>query len=940
MKSTEAQDQLLALIDHFISELHPDTQSPVKATLKDGLERDLGFDSLSRVELFARIEKGFGIHLPEHLLAEAETVVDLLQDILAAAPSKLPELSLVPRRAAPEAVATLPHHAGTLPEVLQWHVQRHPQRVHIHLYGEGEEPEEISYADLLAGAQRVAAGLQQLGLQPGQTVAIMLPTGRDYLYSFYAVLLCGGIPVPIYPPQRLSQLEEHLNRHVGILANARSVVLITVTEALNVARLLRARLELLRDIVTVEALSGEDAVPDAVAIEAGDIAFLQYTSGSTGQPKGVMLSHNDLLANIRAMGEATEAGNRDVFISWLPLYHDMGLIGAWLGSLYYAIPLVLMSPLRFLARPSRWLWAIHHHRGTLSAAPNFAYELCLGKVSEEEIEGLDLSSWRMAFNGAEPVSPRTLERFAGRFSAYGLQQSALSPVYGLAEAAVGLAFPPLGRGALIDHIGRERFLTSGEALPAVEGEKSLALVACGRPLPGYQIRVVDQAGRELPERREGRIQFQGPSATQGYYRNPEESSKLYAGDWLETGDIGYIAAGDLYLASRSKEIIIRGGRNLYPYETEEAVGGIPGIRKGCVALFGSADTSSGTERLILVAETRESDETVRQRLREQARGAALDLLDLPPDELLLVPPHTVLKTSSGKIRRGAVRALYEEGQLGRPTATVGMQFIRLAVAALVPGLRRLKRRLREELYGRYVQLLFWMFAPTVWLLVAVTPGIERRWSIMGGMARLFLRLAGYRLRVEGRAELPVEGAAVLVANHASYLDGIVMAAVLPKAVGFVAKAELAKQRIAGLFLRRIGAAFVERFDKQQGRLDAERTAKRLADRERLFYFPEGTLTRTPGLMPFRMGAFVAAAKAGVPVVPVIIRGTRSILRSESWFPHRGDIKVHIAKPLRSDEREWAAAVVLRDASRRAILDQLGEPDLAKMSDPLAGNARL
>ncbi len=511
----------------------------------------------------------------------------------------------MPRVALPERVADLPHHAETLPEILQWHLREHPRRVHIYLYGDGDQPEEISYADLWAGAQKAAAGLQQLGLQPEQTVAIMLPTGRDYLYSFYGVLLCGAIPVPIYPPQRLSQLEDHLNRHVGILANAQSVILITVPEAQTVARLLRARLELLRDIITAKELYASEALPDVVAIKTDDIAFLQYTSGSTGQPKGVMLSHKNLLANIRAMGEATGASSSDRFISWLPLYHDMGLIGAWLGSLYYAMPLVLMSPLHFLAHPSRWLWAIHHHQGTLSAAPNFAYELCLGKVSESDIEGLDLSSWRLAFNGAEPVSPRTLGRFCDRFAPYGLRPEALSPVYGLAEAAVGLAFPPAGRGPLIDRIQKEWFLVNGEALRAADdATRTLQLVACGRPLPGYQIRVVDKAGRELPERHEGRIQFQGPSATRGYYRNLEESRKLFDGDWLETGDLGYIAAGDLYLASRSKEIIIRAGRNLYPYETEEAVGDIPCIRKGCVALFGSADPTTGTERLILMAETR------------------------------------------------------------------------------------------------------------------------------------------------------------------------------------------------------------------------------------------------------------------------------------------------------------------------------------------------
>ncbi len=202
---------------------------------------------------------------------------------------------------------------------------------------------------------------------------------------------------------------------------------------------------------------------------------------------------------------------------------------------------------------------------------------------------------------------------------------------------------------------------------------------------------------------------------------------------------------------------------------------------------------------------------------------------------------------------------------------MGVQFFRLAVAAWIPSLRRLKRQLKEALYGRYVQLLFWLFSSTVWLLVAVTPGVDRRWTIMGSLSRLFLKLAGYPLQLKGKEYLPSEGRAVLVANHASYMDGIVLTAVLPKPVTFVAKAELSRQWIAGRFLRRIGAAFVDRFDRHQGRLDAEHTAKRLVAGDAVLFFPEGTLTRTPGLMPFRMGAFVAAAEAGVAVVPVVSR---------------------------------------------------------------------
>jgi acyl carrier protein len=495
-------EAILSHVRELALELHPRRKHSLRITLDSALDRDLGFDSLSRVELLLRLERAFGISLPEQLLASAETPRDLWRALLSAgdAGRQGPSSAQIMRAAALEELEGTPHTARTLPEMLDWHVLSHPQRPHVYLYGDGDEPEAITYAALADGARALAAGLQARGLLPGQTVAIMLPTGRDYLFSFFGILLAGGIPVPIYPPLRPSQVEDHLRRHAGILANARAVLLITVAEARRVARLLKAQVEALRDVVAPDELAAPAEAFKGCAVRGQDVAFLQYTSGSTGQPKGVILTHANLLANIRAMGEAVQADSTDVFVSWLPLYHDMGLIGAWLGSLYFSTPLVLMSPLAFLTRPQRWLWTIHKHRGTLTAAPNFAYELCLSKVDDRDLEGLDLSSLRMALNGAEPVSSHTVRYFSDRFAPYGLRPQAMAPVYGLAEAAVGLAFPPPDRGPLIDRIQREPFASLGRAVPAEASDPHLLeFVACGQPLPGYQIRIVDAAGRELPE---------------------------------------------------------------------------------------------------------------------------------------------------------------------------------------------------------------------------------------------------------------------------------------------------------------------------------------------------------------------------------------------------------------------------------------------------------
>ena len=370
------------------------------------------------------------------------------------------------------------------------------------------------------------------------------------------------------------------------------------------------------------------------------------------------------------MGAALKVDSTDVFVSWLPLYHDMGLIGAWLGSMYHAVKFVVMSPLTFLARPERWLWAIQRHGGTLSAAPNFAYDLCVKRIDKQDIEGLDLHSWRIAANGAEPVMAATIEAYCDRFKQYGFKPEALKPVYGLAECSVGLAFPPLEGAATIDRIDRDQFTLYGEERPAGEAANPLSFVACGRPLPGHEIRIVDEVGRELPEGREGRLQFRGPSTTRGYYRNREATENLFDDDWLESGDLAYTRHGDIFITGRRKDLIIKAGRNIYAQEIERAVGEIEGVRMGCVAVFGVHDAAAGTENLVVMAETRVKRSDRLQELRSKVESVTLDVVGSPADDVTLVPPQTVLKTSSGKIRRVACRMAYESEGAAMPRRAV------------------------------------------------------------------------------------------------------------------------------------------------------------------------------------------------------------------------------------------------------------------------------
>ncbi|TNF35283.1 MAG: acyl-phosphate glycerol 3-phosphate acyltransferase [Gammaproteobacteria bacterium] len=834
-------------------------------------------------------------------------------------------------------VEQLPVNAETLIDVLAWHVQQHPDRLHVRFLGDADEVQSLTYEQLWQGATKLAAGLQQQGVVPGETVALMLPTGQDYFFSFFGILLAGAIPVPIYPPVRRSQLEDHLQRHSGILNNCVASVLISMPETKMVAQLLKSHVSSLREVATLAELNAHSAQFVAPAISASDIAFLQYTSGSTGNPKGVVLSHANLLANIRVMGETIKAESSDVFVSWLPLYHDMGLIGAWLGSLYFAIGLVVMSPLSFLMRPQRWLTAIHQYRGTLSASPNFGYELCLKRLDESDLENLDLSSWRCAFNGAEQVSPQTIETFTTRLHACGFRAETMMPVYGLAESSVGLAFPTLHREPRIDCVQRKIFSESSQAIVAeAADENALCFVSSGQPLAGHEIRIVDSDGRELPERQEGYLQFRGPSATSGYFRNPEETRKLFQGDWLASGDLAYIAEGDVFITGRSKDVIIRAGRNIYPHEVEEAVGNVPGVRKGCVAAFGTTDRHTGSEQLVVLAETRETDSTVIHQLQKQIDVIASDILGLPPDRVILAPPHTVLKTSSGKIRRSACKELYEQGELERKSKAFWWQLTRMALHALVPETRRLRQKLAATLYAGYAWVVFLLLSVITWILVMSSPVLRWRWRIIHRSCRLLAWLSGTRIDVKGLDNLPPENqTSVYVANHVSYLDSIALLAAMPRGFSFVAKAELRNNPIARLFLNRLQAEYVERFDKEQGLLDAQRISSVMQRQQSLFFFPEGTFSRAPGLRPFYMGAFVTAAQAKIPLIPMAIRGTRSILRSGSWFPRHGRVILNIGDPINTQELaeatqndNWKTALVLRDKSRQYILNHCGEPDLS------------
>ncbi len=902
-------------------------------SLRASFERDLGLGSLERVELLTRLETALGKRLEDRHLA-IDTAGEMALALMGAAshdavPAMRPEPIGAARLQAMK--------ARTLHESLFLRAEAEPGRPAVFLReGEGDE-RTVTYGGLWREAAAVAGGLRAEGVGRGDTVALMLPTGNDFLRVFQGILIAGAIPVPIYPPARLDQLDEYAGRQSAILADAAVRVLVTIAKAKPIATVLRPRVPTLRRVITADELA-ERGLPWSSPDGTGaDPAFIQYTSGSTGLPNGVLLTHDNLLANIRAIAFGLGATPTDVGVSWLPLYHDMGLIGSWLFCLHQGLPLALQSPLSFLARPERWLWAIHERRATLSAAPNFAYELCVRKIADSAIEGLDLSSWRCALNGAEPVNPETVDRFVARFSAYGFRREAMMPVYGLAENSVALCFPPTGRGPRLDRIERARFEREGRAVPATADDgRAMRLLSVGVPLPAHEVRIVDEAGEERPERTLGRLVFRGPSMTTGYFGKPEATAASAAGGgFLDSGDLAYRADGEYYIAGRRKDLIIKAGRNLVPQEIEEAAAQSQGVRRGCVVAFGVANEELGTERLVVAAETRVKDTSRRERIAAEITRRVTDAVGMPPDAVALVPPGGVPKTSSGKVRRNETREMYVGGTLGQATGTSLAHRLRLLAGLVSTKVQTVAGRVPGALYLAWLAVVLPVVVLPLWLAVVLVPHRPFVFACGRLTVRLGLRLSFCRLSVEGLHRLPRSGPFLLASNHASYVDVPVLMALLPANFLFVSKKEALLYPVVGTYLRLCGHLTVERFDAQKSVRDARLVAQAVEQGQSVLVFPEGTFTREDGQRPFRMGVFKTAAETGVPVVPVALRGTRRVLRDGSWWPRPGPIHLWIGDPLSSEGSEWRSMIDLRDRTAAAIAEHSGEGRLDVGGGPLA-----
>lgn len=542
---------------------------------------------------------------------------------------------------------------------------RHPQGG-LRFLDRAERETWFGWAEVRERALAVCGRLQALGVAPGDRVALVFPTGIEFFDAFFGTLLAGAAPVPLYPPVRLGRMTEYLHRTARMLERSGSRLVLADSRVRRVLGEAVALAKPALGCLTLDDLPRGTASP--VRPAPSDLALVQFSSGTTVDPKPVALSHRALAAQTEVLNglwiDTEEL--RHSCVSWLPLYHDMGLIGCVLPALSRDATLTLIGPELFVARPALWLRALSRYRGTISPAPNFAYGLCVHRVDDDEMEGVDLSGWRTALNGAESVAPAVLRAFCERFGRWGFRAEALTPVYGLSEAALAVTFSDLDRPFQTGRFDREALARAGQALPDKKGRE---IVSVGRPLPGFRLRIVDEEGHGVPDGRVGRLWIQGPSLMKGYLGDPEATARAFRDGWLDTGDLGFLHGGELYLTGRAKDVVILRGRNYAPDEIERAVEGIPGVRTGCVVAASWLPEGAEGEVLGLFVETsRLIKPAEREALPSSCREAVLGATGLAADHVVLLEPGTIPRTSSGKLRRAETLRLYLAGELAPPDA--------------------------------------------------------------------------------------------------------------------------------------------------------------------------------------------------------------------------------------------------------------------------------
>lgn len=554
----------------------------------------------------------------------------------------------------------------TFSHLLQQHYTQTPDRMAVVLQHAGKPDVILSYRDFLHGAYGFARTYAEAGLQPGEVVVLILQHGSDLVHAFWGAVLHGAVPsIMPFLTEKLSP-ERYRADLSALVEITQPAAIVTYPEfAPEVRAAVRAggpvRAVLVTDTVQPPAAPDFPQLPGPYRAPE-DIVLLQHSSGTTGLQKGVALSHRAVLNQLEAYGAAIGLDpSRDVIVSWLPLYHDMGLIASFILPILRGVPLVLMSPFDWVRAPQRLFLSVSQYRGTLSWLPNFAFNFCAQKIRERSLDGVDLSSWRAVINCSEPVRWESHQLFIDKFQPFGLNPLALQTSYAMAENVFGVTQSPLGRAPVVDEIDREWFMTRRVARPKVDGRPFMRMLSSGIPLANTRLRILDEKGHDLPERTVGEIAIRSNCMLTGYYNRPDATAAAFVEGWYLTGDYGYIANGQVYVSGRKKDMIIVGGKNVYPQDIETLAGEVPGVHPGRVVAFGLFDEETGTEEVVVIAEVDEAAPDQHQHIADAIRRHVTQNSAIALRHVRVVGPRWILKTSSGKTSRAANKEkfLYE-----------------------------------------------------------------------------------------------------------------------------------------------------------------------------------------------------------------------------------------------------------------------------------------
>jgi fatty-acyl-CoA synthase len=560
----------------------------------------------------------------------------------------------------------------TLDEQLRKLVERSPHQVAIHLQHAGQPDHAISYARLWDGAQRYAQVCQRQGLKPGEVLILILQHGEDLLCAFWGAIACGVIPsIMPFLTEKLSP-EQYRNDLRALISVTRPAGLVTYPEFEHQVREALTGDNTVRVVISTRDIHGapesRTVLSESPSRHDDDIVLLQHSSGTTGLQKGVALSHRAVLNQLEAYGRSLDLQSTDVFVSWLPLYHDMGLIAGFLLPILEGKPLVLSSPFDWVKAPWRHLHAVSEYRGTLSWLPNFAYNFMAQKVRDRHLEGVNLASWRAVINCSEPVRWESHRAFFQRFEGYGLRWEALQTCYAMAENVFGVTQSDLNREPVVEDLDRVGFMEMQAARPAVKGAPAIRVMSSGKPISNTRIRIVDSMRSPVHDGIVGEIAIQSDCMLIGYYNRPDADKEAFHDGWYLTGDYGYVSQGELYVAGRKKDLIIVGGKNIYPQDLEALSYEVPGIHPGRSVAFGVFNEELGTEDVCMVAEADTDDEVQQRYLAETIRKHVTRNSAIALRHVRVVGPRWILKTSSGKTARAAnrdkfLREMTETGEL-------------------------------------------------------------------------------------------------------------------------------------------------------------------------------------------------------------------------------------------------------------------------------------